>query len=306
MAGRRMLQRNICKSRKLHQVSAEAERVWTRLLTCVDDNGNFEFDAALVRSALFPLSTEISVDEIERWLRELIDVRNGQDSMGLLAEYEVGGHRYLHYVRFEEFQVIPRGKYPHVEHPPHPEALGRVLKDHGMPILPESWKDRWAHLNPDTTGEVCRDVAGECRGLQGSSEKRSEVNRKEKKSSAHPALAPAREFAFRVFEEKFRQKPTWTAKDFVQLADLFKRRPELTLAEFMRRWKFYMASTDPFFAKRGFSLAYFCASFDSFLAGPVHGKPGAVKKSMAQQVREDEQRRNEVSAEGRKVLARFN
>ena len=290
MAGRRMLHRNICKSRKLHQVSAEAERTWTRLLPCVDDNGNFEFDAALIKSTLFPLSAEIAIADVERWLRELIDVRNGQDKMGLLAEYVNGTHRYIHFVGFENFQKLRNDRNPHVDCPPHPETLGPVR----FPLLAGMAADSMA-----ATSGMPSDIPLPYRGMAEVEVKRS----KEKK--AHPAVAPARDFAFKAFEGRFGQKPNWTVKDFVQLADLFKRRPELTLAEFARRWKFYMASTDPFLAKRGFSLAYFCANFDSFLSGPVQGKPGGEKKSAAQQAREDEQQRGRVSPEGRKTLERF-
>jgi len=115
----------------------------------------------------------------------------------------------------------------------------------------------------------------------------------------------ARDFAFKSFEGKFGQKPAWAKKDFVQLADLFKRRPELTLEEFSRRWNAYLDSTEGFICRQGWSLAYFCSKFDSFIAGPIHDRGAAPKKSAAAQAREDERKRNEVTPEGQALLKRF-
>ena len=53
--GKRMLHANICESAKIDKLSAEAERLYTRLLTQLDDFGNHPADPDLIRSACFPL-----------------------------------------------------------------------------------------------------------------------------------------------------------------------------------------------------------------------------------------------------------
>ncbi len=279
-----MLHERICRSQKLARVSFEAECCWYRLLVLTDDNGNIERDLDVIRSHGF-VKRAVTNEQIDNWLRELTEVRSeGNGEHGLVAEYEVSGKRYLHIANFEEFQVIARGKYPHIECPPHPESLGRVLKDHGEPVMPGGWKERWAHVD---SGRLLQGSAGECRGVQGSSENRNELNRIEKKrASAHPALRPASEFAFKTWESRFGRRPNWQAKDWSGVAGLFKRLPELTLAIFQRHWRNYLASTEGFIQKQGYGLAYFCSRFDGFAAGPVHDpkRPGE-RKSVEDELR---------------------
>jgi hypothetical protein len=183
-----------------------------------------------------------------------------------------------------------------------PDAWGRKVVS--LPALKEQ-ADEW-------TGRYLRNSGVAPEKLQRNSDKmrgeesRTEKKREKKERIAHAALAPSLEFAIKAFEEKLGQRPTWTKRDFVQLTSLFNRRPELTLAEFSRRFRNYLESTEQFIAKQGWGLNWFCCKFDSFLAGPIHDR-GAVpfKKSAAQQAREDERRRQEVSPEGQALLQRF-
>jgi hypothetical protein len=71
--------------------------------------------------------------------------------------------------------------------------------------------------------------------------------------------------AIQMFRSRFKQKPTWSVRDYKQLADLRKVRPDLTLEEFARRYGIMLGAQDSFIeAKRG-SLAYFCSHFDEFI-----------------------------------------
>lgn len=80
------------------------------------------------------------------------------------------------------------------------------------------------------------------------------------------------EFAYKAFQGKFGQKPTWLAKDWTALSNLLKSNFTLELLEFGRRWQNYIESTEAFTVKQGFSLCYFCSKFDTFLHGPLHEK----------------------------------
>lgn len=107
--------------------------------------------------------------------------------------------------------------------------------------------------------------------------KKQETKPKAKPRAAKPAAPsdpryqPFVDFAYRSFEAKHGQKPTWSVKDFNGLKALLKQ--NLTLAELERRWNYFSASTEPFTAKQGDSLAYFCAKFDSFIDGPILAEP---------------------------------
>lgn len=123
----------------------------------------------------------------------------------------------------------------------------------------------------------------------GAAQKRSETveGTEQKKTKAKPAAKTARpadprfqqfvDFAYRTFEAKHRQKPTWSGKDFNSLKALLGKNQSLTLAELERRWTHYARSTEPFTTKQGDSLAYFCSKFDAFISGPIaeRGKPNA-------------------------------
>ena len=86
---------------------------------------------------------------------------------------------------------------------------------------------------------------------------------------ADPRYQPFVDFAYGSFEAKHGQKPHWSARDFKSLKALLGQSQTLALTELERRWNHYSASTEPFTAKQGDSLAYFCAKFDSFIDGPI-------------------------------------
>lgn len=122
----------------------------------------------------------------------------------------------------------------------------------------------------------------------GAAQKRIE-NRNRKKEKKNPAAKPTPpadprrepfiEFAYRTFQLRFGQKPSWQGKDWQQLKNLLAA-TSATLEEIQARWQHYLVSTEPFTANKRGSLAYFCANFDAFIEGPLHGsaKGGAHGK----------------------------
>ena len=124
MAGRRMISENVCTSKKLTKVSAEAERLWFRLLTRVDDNGNFHGGAAEVRGACLPCF-DVTLAQTESWLKELNDVRGQgeEDPHGLIAFYEVHGERFAHFIGFEKHQTLRKDRTMSIKFPLHPENM---------------------------------------------------------------------------------------------------------------------------------------------------------------------------------------
>jgi len=93
-----------------------------------------------------------------------------------------------------------------------------------------------------------------------------------------PAPADARhpecrEYAYKAFERKHGQPPAWNGRHYAALKEVLSIRRSLTSLEFFRRFENFLASTEPFTAKQGDSLAYFCQHFDSFLEGPIISAP---------------------------------
>jgi hypothetical protein len=124
----------------------------------------------------------------------------------------------------------------------------------------------------------------------------------EKKSAT--VVAAAWDFAFGVYREKFHESPNWFKKDSSELDALFNRKRELTLEEFQSRWTSYVKSTDPFYAKNGFSLGFFCRhAFDALRLGPQNerSRDAEEKPYGGLARRELERRRSELSPEAKKL-----
>lgn len=100
----RML-RDWTDSATLEQVSAEGERLFTRLIMKADDYGRFHADPRLVRALCFPLSESIKADHVHKWLDELH--RNG-----LLVRYDADGKDLLAIVNFGQRLRNSRAKFP--------------------------------------------------------------------------------------------------------------------------------------------------------------------------------------------------
>ena len=118
MAGKRMVHEEMCNSIKLSKVSADAERLWVRVLTKTDDNGNFHALPALVRGACLPLF-DVTLAAVDSWLTELVNV-------GLIAFYESKGERLLHIVGFSKYQKLRNDRTPTIKHPTHPESMNEA------------------------------------------------------------------------------------------------------------------------------------------------------------------------------------
>jgi hypothetical protein len=77
-----------------------------------------------------------------------------------------------------------------------------------------------------------------------------------------------RGYAEQTWKERFGSNPTWAKKDYVQLAGLLRLRPGLLFEEFSARWGRYLDDGDPFTARQGYSLAFFCSRFDAYMERP--------------------------------------
>lgn len=122
MAGRRMIAENVCDSERLAKVSAGAERLWFRLLTKTDDNGNFYAKPALVRGHCLA-QFDFTIQEVSDWLEELASARGGDGDFGLIAFYESRGERFLHFMGFEKHQTLRKDRAMTVKYPVHPLEL---------------------------------------------------------------------------------------------------------------------------------------------------------------------------------------
>lgn len=102
----RIIKETSLNSASLDALSAEAERLFYRLMLKADDYGCFEARPLVVLSNCFPLKVlEITDDQMESWLSEL-------EQQDIIERYEVDGRPYLHFVHWEKHNGRPRAKNP--------------------------------------------------------------------------------------------------------------------------------------------------------------------------------------------------
>jgi len=95
----RVLRESIRSSETLDQLSAEAERMFYRLLTEADDFGRFKADERLLLAALFPL-------RVADWLpAQVATWRDELQTVGLIQLYRVDGRLFGVFVNWDRFNV---------------------------------------------------------------------------------------------------------------------------------------------------------------------------------------------------------
>jgi hypothetical protein len=94
----RIIRDSCCRSETLDRISAEAERLWWRLIATADDFGRFEADPVLILAACFPRKSGIwKTNKIDSWLNELRRV----DAIRL---YQSNGKTYGFFPTWDQYQ----------------------------------------------------------------------------------------------------------------------------------------------------------------------------------------------------------
>ncbi len=86
-------------------LSANAERLFTRLIMRADDFGRFHCEPRLVKANCFPLAEDITSADVGPWLSELAD-------RGLIVVYEVEGRKFLAIANYGQRLKDSRAKFP--------------------------------------------------------------------------------------------------------------------------------------------------------------------------------------------------
>lgn len=118
---------------------------------------------------------------------------------------------------------------------------------------------------------------GEHTGEHLSPQKRLETGDKGLKPAQKPTAPPDSRFqsfysyAYESYKAKHGRPPIWTAKDRKGLKTLLAGAPaaSLPIERLTALWDAFAASLEPFTAKQGDSLAYFCSNLDKFSNCPI-------------------------------------
>lgn len=112
----RILNSSICTSDSIDELDFFQEAFFYRLLVSVDDYGNFDARAKIIRAAVFPLK-DVSLEEIENALDALAQ-------QGMLQYYTVRGKRYIHLTGWTRFQRLRNSKHKY----PAPDSNGAEIE----------------------------------------------------------------------------------------------------------------------------------------------------------------------------------
>jgi hypothetical protein len=118
----RIIKESICTSAEIHNLPAEAEIAFYRMIVNVDDYGRMEADPTVLRAKLFPRKIDqVTNSDMDYFLGLLSNKNSAGESLIFL--YEVSGKKYLQISKWEEHQQIRAKRSKH----PAPEK-GQVLE----------------------------------------------------------------------------------------------------------------------------------------------------------------------------------
>jgi hypothetical protein len=124
VSGSRMIHDKVCESQKLNSVSFEAAELWFRLLTVVDDNGNYYADPLRVYANLMSEKELATMESTDAALKAL-------QKSGLVLIYKADKRSYLHITDFEKHQSLRKDLAADVSHPLHPSDAGPAYTENG-------------------------------------------------------------------------------------------------------------------------------------------------------------------------------
>lgn len=125
----RIIKESACTSDTLAKLSADAERLWWRLVVQADDYGLFDGRPGVVLGKCLTAFVErFTPQQVEEWLAEL-------EAAGLIQRYQVDGRPYLRIVTWSKHQRPPRAKEP--KYPLPPEDIGWQAESNGKQPEPD-------------------------------------------------------------------------------------------------------------------------------------------------------------------------
>lgn len=115
MARGRMITNQICRDKKIHELSDDTSRLaFTWLITFADVDGRVPGDPAIVRSMVFPRRDDVTVKEMDTYIQEWHDA-------GLIMRYEASNDLYIWFPAFEKNQPgMRKDREPESIIPPPP------------------------------------------------------------------------------------------------------------------------------------------------------------------------------------------
>jgi hypothetical protein len=125
MARIRTIKPGHVNDKKLSEISLQAHLFWVLSWCFSDDEGVMENDPLLLRSQLFPRRTDIKVDDVQKWINQLIDAR-------FVIPFEYEGDSFLLHRTFKNHQKIDRPQPSKIPF----ETIRRILDECSTNVQP--------------------------------------------------------------------------------------------------------------------------------------------------------------------------
>ena len=131
MAQGRIIVNAIAADRKINNLSDDTSRLaFTWLITFADCEGRTYGDPAVVRSMLFPRRDDITIDRMEKYIREWADA-------GLIVWYETSGDTWISFCKFDKNQPGLRKDREAPSRIPHPPVIDADKIQNNSGVTPE-------------------------------------------------------------------------------------------------------------------------------------------------------------------------
>jgi len=113
MARGRIITNKISRNKQVNDLSDDTCRLlFTWMITFTDRDGRMFGDPAVVRNMIFARRTDITVEQVESYLQEMVNA-------GLIIWYEAGGDKFIWFPGFDNNQPgLRRDREPESEFPP--------------------------------------------------------------------------------------------------------------------------------------------------------------------------------------------
>ncbi|MBX3097144.1 MAG: hypothetical protein KF812_09800 [Fimbriimonadaceae bacterium] len=122
-------------------VSIEARWFFVGMTTFSDDYGRFEWMPRRILGDIFPEDPDVSVEDVERWLTELVEI-------GTIATYEVNGRRYGYFPKWLKHQRVKNPGQSLHPSPPILESSVDLTETLQSSSLLEEGKEKWEERIP--------------------------------------------------------------------------------------------------------------------------------------------------------------
>lgn len=96
---RRMVYTNLWQNPDFAKLSNEAKLLYIGTITVADDDGKLRGNSLLLRSQVFPLDEKVSVEDVRKWLNEIVRSK-------LITFYKVKNEYYIQHPNWGKYQYI--------------------------------------------------------------------------------------------------------------------------------------------------------------------------------------------------------